>query len=532
MMEETRQSEAAGDSSRTVRNLRSASLAAALGLVGMGFGVSLRFSAPAPLVDLTRPLPPHDAPKGVNSNLTDLAKFGWQEFVALSWPSVDPQATGHRGTPDTNKSFLDVTAANPLLTVWQTYRHKNEQFPGDKKATDPSFDSKAPRYGYLNKITVPPGTRFDLWNNLDESSQIGLCKMYANVKSGAPDDAYRVLYEAKMNRAAYDYGNRKTSVGALTDPTNGFAALATRTGNTSANLPQYGSICKSADGDKIVMLPCGSTIPGGGEGAIETKAAWRRLTSAEAASGRYYTANVLYYASPRPGTYVAQNATYGLVSLHIIHKTLSFPAFVFTSFEQVDQYPGPRNTLAFVNTKTPISPGTPTQVARDYAIPREIEAVNADVLAQLKTTGSVWKYYKMVGVQAVPFTPTITPSPNPPANPTFAPPANLPPSVPRDEAENVFFLSNIMVETNQTLQNFYGGAPGGLPVPGTNVYAGGKPNQMGGCQGCHGFQGQQQGGDMSILIAKAPYNTLTPEAYNNSHAQAVESALRRRVLPH
>ena len=100
---------------------------------------------------------------------------------------------------------------------------------------------------------------------------------------------------------------------------------------------------------QIILLPCGGVSyprDTSGEGAIEIKAAWRALTPTEATSGRFYMRNVIFYTGPpippplQPGQkpQVYNNAVWGLVALHIIHKTKSFPAFVFASWEQVDNY--------------------------------------------------------------------------------------------------------------------------------------------------------------------------------------------------
>jgi hypothetical protein len=262
---------------------------------------------------------------------------------------------------------------------------------------------------------------------------------------------------------------------------------------------------------KIVLLPCGDNdVPGDlGEGAIEIKAAWRALTQEEMNSGRFFTRNVIFYTGQSPQLY--NNAVWGLVALHIIHKTESFPAFVFASWEQVDNYgddttdnPNPEN-LAFQNTgDTGSLPNI--AVRRAHAINSPIAAVNDAVRTAFTdpTTGNpdtVWQYYKLIGVQA-------TPVDGPP--PATATPDDL----------SYYYMANIMVETNQVLQNFTGSVAATLPTvqtpptpPGKQnnvfVYGGtGSPFQMGGCQGCHGFQGQSVGGDMSVLIATAPYDTL------------------------
>jgi hypothetical protein len=92
-----------------------------------------------------------------------------------------------------------------------------------------------------------------------------------------------------------------------------------------------------------------------------------------------------------------------------------------------------------------------------------------------------------------------------------------------------------MVETNQTLQNFFGSLTGGgLPTGFMNVYlngASGSPFQMGGCQGCHGTQGQSQGGDMSVVVARAPYGSMFPEAVDADASTAVLTAQKRLYDP-
>jgi hypothetical protein len=64
-----------------------------------------------------------------------------------------------------------------------------------------------------------------------------------------------------------------------------------------------------------MRCPCGDATVAGddGEGAIEIKAAWRKLTDAEIAKGRFFTQTVIYYSgSDQSPAY--NNAVYGLVS--------------------------------------------------------------------------------------------------------------------------------------------------------------------------------------------------------------------------
>ena len=455
--------------------------------------------------NLISPVVPHDVATGSGATTQELAIFAWQEFTALNWPAMDPATTGMRGRADTSADFLsiapDKSGSYPLL-VWQTYRHKNELFPADGK-TDASFDSKVPTYKYKGgPFTAANGASWQLFNNLDESSEIGLCNMFAH-------DTTRILFEAKVNRALFDYANAN-KLTACDDKGNCPALTAARN-KTLGNLAQYGGIC--SDDTSIVSLPCGDSKTAGdaGEGTIEIKAAWRPLTATEVASNRFYMRKIIYYTGDQFLAQQYNNAVYGLVALHIIHKTKSFPTFVFATWEQVDNYDdvNNRNTqdLKFVNTGTAL-PNIP--VTRAHAINSVIPPVNDAVHAAFtaKDPNTVWQYYKLIGVQGMPM--------------DGPPPATAP-----ADTLSYYYLANIVVETNQTLQNFFGKAPTGVVMPFKNLYlngAAGSPFQMGGCQGCHGTQGQSIGGDMSRLVGAAPSNsTQPPEPFNNGASAAITS---------
>ena len=308
-----------------------------------------------PFTPLVSPCVPHDVPAGPAATVADLAVFAWQEFIALNWVAMDPATTGMRGRPNTSidiPGFLGVkpdSTGNYPLVVWQTYRHKNELFPADG-VTDATFDSRAPTYKYRSPVPTPaPGQlpSFQLFNNLDETSQIGLDFMFAHATSNVeppisgngsgPATGIRVAYEAKVNRAVFDYANKPPL--SLTNPNNNYRNLSNALGQTFSNLPTVGGTCNVTSTQPIVELPCGDlNVPGDpGEGAIEIKAAWRALTPTEISGGKFFTRKVIYYTGPQ-GNQRYNNEVWGLIALHIIHKTKSFPAFVFASWEQVDNY--------------------------------------------------------------------------------------------------------------------------------------------------------------------------------------------------
>ena len=150
---------------------------------------------------------------------------------------------------------------------------------------------------------------------------------------------------------------------------------------------------------------------------------------------------------------------------------------------------------------------------RDNPIPEPIidanQAAHAAMKSYNQTNGiadSPFMYYKLVNVQYMPidkqnFGPYTGNDPNSCNNPAC------------------YELANILVETNYTLQRFsssflgtgskseydsqfpppFGGSSGN--VIHKNLYYAGAHYNMGGCMGCHGSQGQQQGGDFSVILA-------------------------------
>ena len=205
--------------------------------------------------------------------------------------------------------------------------------------------------------------------------------------------------------------------------------------------------------------------------------------------------------------------TYALIAIHIIHKTKNFPSLVYATFEQVDN--NVENNIAMVNTVTQEGKGKGDKdgelifpIERDFPIPDEVKAINASFQELLKIEGnSVFQHYMLTGVQAHPL--------------------DYQDLNKGDEA--VYHLANLVVETDEELQNFRGRAidsTGTEKDPKTGelqvfrkeedvhlanmVIANkdraqlGRSINMGGCMGCHGVA-QQKGGDFSFLIVGAPF---------------------------
>jgi len=84
-----------------------------------------------------------------------------------------------------------------------------------------------------------------------------------------------------------------------------------------------------AGSSQLVSLPTNT---------IEVKAGWRPLNPSELASGRFHTQPVRFYEQKdsQDKTPCFRDATWGLISLHIIQKTASAPYFIYATFEQAD----------------------------------------------------------------------------------------------------------------------------------------------------------------------------------------------------
>jgi hypothetical protein len=321
--------------------LRRSAVTQALGAL-LGGLVLLTLGVPHPVqaqgVITVSPAVPADIPGGAQSaTLQEAAVFAWQEFIALNWPAVaQTGASGDRETPDTAKRFGEVDPSLGTPLVWETFRHKVEIYPGTGIPHGGANYDALPQYIYnpgnvhTNDGQVQPCAAADPntpWNNLDEKSEIGLDEMFAGAGPGAQFTGQQILYEAKANRVEYSYvflnGWYAGVPSVIITNTKNFL-------NTNKQSPPPGSTTEPASPESgVVSFP---------NGTIELKAAWRQLTSAELASGRFHTARVRFYQTldNNPQNPCYQDAEWGLVALHIIQKTPTAPYFIYATFGQVD----------------------------------------------------------------------------------------------------------------------------------------------------------------------------------------------------
>ena len=178
----------------------------------------------------------------------------------------------------------------------------------------------------------------------------------------------------------------------------------------------------------------------------------------------------------------------------------------------------PPNQLFYLNAKDkPALPigGYVCINNRANSIPASVIDTNKSAHALIQSysaangvTNSVWQYYKLINVQYQPINKDHAGLYGTQPGETNFLNANNP---------STYYLSNIGVETNRPLQLFSGGLVqagatgsnsdydtqyGGTGIIHSDMFYQGSGYNMGGCMGCHGLQGQVQGGDFSVIVAR------------------------------
>ncbi|MEL6538331.1 MAG: hypothetical protein AAFQ98_23120 [Bacteroidota bacterium] len=431
------------------------------------------------------------------ASTADLSVFAWQEFVALNWKAQP----GARFMPD-GASFADM-GNNPDTTVWMTYAHRTEYLTTDNNLGPIGI---TPVYSYKN----PPqagdsvsGNTYMLYNNLDEDNEIGSCYLF---KDGTDE----VQYQAKVNLVEYNYARtfgtqtamhdaKKATGTQVRDSANYWVGQANDVASCHQNVP-------AADTATTLCFPCGTM--NGSEGAIEIKTAWRKLSQAEQNDSAFLATIIhspaIYYTSAAnpaddgthametEGTYY-QEGMFGLIGMHIIHKTENYPSFVFATFEHVTDR---TDDYQYINLSSNASLDTPGGVSLKDVVPFGILSVTDSVTTayhnfiKASNPNSVLLNYKLTGVQGRPTS---------------------------DSTSDNYYLANYVIESDYALARFPQSNdinPGSKTFEGQlyNTVEGGMRLNMGGCQGCHGFGAQLNGADFSFVTI--PTGSATGQGFN------------------
>lgn len=315
--------------------------------------------------------------------------FSFQEFIALSWPAV----AGKRGVadqPDNPDAFRNAFKPNPQgkypTVVWGTWKQAYELFEqGSQRPTSwSSFKAVLP---CTNPLPDPPLTFLDdTANDINESFSFPLIDQQLQY----------TRYEIRLNEAEYEAIRGDDS-----QPSSWLYIQQNMINAQPINFPM------SSD-TKI--------------GAVELKASWRPITSADD-KGRYYIVNALVLD---PITNTATYQQMGLVGFHIAQKTSPFTEWVWSTFEHVDNVKvgpnAPSGTKPSYNNGTNMPP-TPkgydkpspvfppmlpqgslkaVQVTRINPIPTTppmTSTVDLNVAFQKLVAGTVWQNYELIATQ-------------------------------------------------------------------------------------------------------------------------------------
>ena len=341
------------------------------------------------------PDPPHDltANTGAQGNQPYVDSMAWDVFIALNWPAPNPLT--QRGVPDRQNiigGFYQPGEgggkSSPVgPTVWETFKGTNDIY------LDPPVKPTAFDVGE----SVPPACRsLAAANPVAARRTLVMKSKFDDVLRGTKQaDGNRLVdqngqdvwYEVKLNRVYYDYVVQ-----------NQFYDSRKQTGKT-------------------IAFPASSNVTAA-PGTIKVKAAWKVMgpsgTKQPDDPSKFYTTQALVLD---PDTGKCSQQMLGLVGLHIVMKTKTFPQWLWATFEHAanapDQMAGPQPNMTYnfysaacancaVNTPpTKAQPQVPTQVMRVVPIDGLAETKNALYQAAFKTLrpDNVWQNYMLVDAQ-------------------------------------------------------------------------------------------------------------------------------------
>lgn len=340
--------------------------------------------------------------------------FSWQSFIALSWPA-DLLNRGVPIEPNSPDKFRQTnrSGGDNSPVVWETYREGFELFPRN--------NTVPPEWNSANPVQTPAGEVSGA-RVLAMATKGGIVGQQNEAFSGPLIDQNRnyARFEVRINQIEYDQvRNNRWYDKATID-----AAIA----DTVAD-----QISKGISPQQGIEFDTN---------AMEVKAAWRELTDQDDHT-RYYVREALIAGEDG---YNYTIAAMGLVGLHIMQKTATFPQWIWSTFEHIDNVSGSHpsfnngtndppslivdNQPAGYNYEPngvqlpfPVRESRePVQVTRAVPIPTtpnnppgySTQELNEKYRALLK--GTVWENYQLIVTQW-----PLNPSLPSPYNPQFDP---------------------------------------------------------------------------------------------------------------
>jgi hypothetical protein len=309
--------------------------------------------------------------------------FSWESFIALNWPAV-PGQPGQAEQPN-NQAFFKATP-NGTVVVWTSYKTSDDLFgTGSLRPIPWSAESASTISGHPALRRLTKSSSLEKLTDENEAFSFPL----------VDQNSHYVRYEVRYNEPFYNFVR-----GTDQDPSS------------------WLYLSKNLVPREPVTLPSSSSPDT--PGAMMVKASWREMTPADIAGNRYYIIQAMVY-DPTQKIYTLKNM--GLVGLHIAQKVQSFPEWIWSTFEQVDNVqrgPGasavtpisfnngttnPTTTGGWANRPAPLQPvadPSPVQVTRFNPIPNTPATASTQQINQAfqqLLNGTVWQYYELVITQ-------------------------------------------------------------------------------------------------------------------------------------
>lgn len=320
--------------------------------------------------------------------------FSWDSLLAINWPYsyVGPQGQGQKSVDGRRRgpwvAGSSMPRDNAYATLWSTW------LTGPELRGWLTTQARAAGPDAGNATSLPRqravGWRCEGTCLEDQLSGKGLGPAGATLWDR---NGEAVHYEIRVNRSWLDT-----------------AARAYATGRKTMSF-EYGQCSELFDGDQFSF-----------EGAVELKLAWKVLGKGDIRE-RFYTMRDVALAGEQ------RRVDLGLVGLHITHKSKTQSAWIWSSFEHVDNvrandlstgleagsgnepstrgvstpsFNDPACTSCCANSMPARGQGhgpVATQLTRVNPIDDSTEALNREVRAWLADQGAVWQHYELIGTQ-------------------------------------------------------------------------------------------------------------------------------------
>lgn len=330
-----------------------------------------------PVVGCRQPADVEGGLRQANLNTVQRAAdiFSWQTFLALNAPAGEV-----RGEPDPTKPY-----AEPGRRVWETWKETFEVYRPDGAAPAPWNSSEPiPEACRGRDVTRTLGRTAKVADVVDQVLQAVAAD--GTLPATLKDQEGRLIrYEIRLNRPLFDY---------IADPSSAL----------------YDGIEQAKA--REIDFPVGSQL---------IKAAWRAVGEEQEPYFHVTEACVCEEAGVDMPT-DCRVETMGLAGFHVMTKTASAPAWIWSTFEHVDNVVSTHGAVAPLNDPTcppelcPPNRQTavdlPNQVRRAIPIPdqepdcaqpqqavNDVARLNADVQAALAKIGSRFANYQLIGTQ-------------------------------------------------------------------------------------------------------------------------------------